>query len=265
MNVNYHLNQLGVPAALISRVGNDTWGKGLIDLLQQRQVSTAFIQMDESHPTGLVTASVHPNHEVTYEIHESAAWDFIQFDADSDRLLQQARYLVFGSLAARNENSRKTLFALLEQPVTRVFDINLRPPHFDRPVVEALLQKTEALKLNENELPLVSAWYGSYRDKKDQMQLLQDRFGINTILVTCGGEGALLLLDGRLYAHGGYQVKVKDTVGSGDAFLAAYLYQTLNNEAPEQRLVFANRLGAFVATQEGACPSYHIHQTEIIQ
>src|SRR5688500_6237442 len=114
MNVAYHLNQLGVPAALISRVGKDAWGDRLIGLLHDRQVSTSFIQTDESHPTGLVSATVHPNNEVTYEIHEDAAWDFIQMNGSCASLLQQAQYFVFGSLAARNEQSRKTLFTLLE-------------------------------------------------------------------------------------------------------------------------------------------------------
>ena len=97
------------------------------------------------------------------------------------------------------------------------------------------------------------------------MQLLQDKCRIDTILVTCGGEGALLLLDGKMYAHKGFQVRVKDTVGSGDAFLAAFLYQTINGAAPEERLAFANRLGAFVATQEGACPVYDLQQATSIQ
>ena len=216
-------------------------------------------------PTGLVSATVHPNHEVTYEIQQPAAWDFIELNDSCSSLVQQAPFFVFGSLVARNPASRKTLYTLLEQAQTRVFDINLRAPHYSRQGIEALLQKTSLLKLNENELPLVSSWYGAAGSRKEQMQLLQDKFGIDTILVTCGGEGALLLLDGKMYAHKGFQVRVKDTVGSGDAFLAAFLYQTINGAAPEERLAFANRLGAFVATQEGACPVYDLQQATSIQ
>src|SRR5688500_7947525 len=117
MNVAYHLNQLGIQAALISRVGKDAWGDRLIGLLQDRQVTTSFIQTDATYPTGLVTATVHPNHEVTYQIQQPAAWDFIQQNHAATALMQQARYFVFGSLVARSEVSRKTLYALLEQPL----------------------------------------------------------------------------------------------------------------------------------------------------
>src|SRR5688500_12201619 len=137
MNVAYHLNQLGIPAALISRVGKDGWGDRLQILLQSRQVSTAFIQVDAFYPTGLVNASVHPNHEVTYVIQGPAAWDFIQPEVACTSLLQQAGTFVFGSLAARSEVTRNTLFALLEHPVTRVFDINLRAPHYSRKIGRA--------------------------------------------------------------------------------------------------------------------------------
>jgi fructokinase len=57
-----------------------------------------------------------------------------------------------------------------------------------------------------------------------------------------------------------------DTVGSGDAFLAGLLSQLLNNACCEDALEFASRLGAFVATQRGACPEYDTEQViELIQ
>ena len=256
MNVSYHLSKLGHAAALISKVGKDELGDRLLHLLEDRGLQMDFIQTDGVYETGVVVATVLPGNEVQYEIRQPVAWDFIESVESHASLVQQAQFLVFGSLATRNKTSRDTLFSMLENPVTRVLDINLRAPHFTKENIEALMRKTDVLKLNENELPLVSKWFGNYTLPADQLQLLQDTFGIKTIMVTCGASGALLNLDGRLYRHPGYRVTVKDTVGSGDAFLAGFLHQTIQDQTPDQRLAFANRTGAFIASKEGACPAY---------
>ena len=53
-------------------------------------------------------------------------------------------------------------------------------------------------------------------------------------------------------------MEVADTVGSGDAFLSGLLGKLLVKESPEEALEFAIRMGAFIATQKGACPDYNI-------
>jgi fructokinase len=51
---------------------------------------------------------------------------------------------------------------------------------------------------------------------------------------------------------------VEDTVGSGDSFLAAILARMMEGAAMEEALAFANRLAAFITTQQGACPDYEL-------
>jgi fructokinase len=92
------------------------------------------------------------------------------------------------------------------------------------------------------------------------VQRIQDRFQIDTIVVTLGAQGALLCMDGYFYQHSGYQVQVADTVGSGDAFLAAFLSQYIEQAAPEAMLDFACAMGALIASYQGACPAYHTHE-----
>ena len=60
--------------------------------------------------------------------------------------------------------------------------------------------------------------------------------------------------------HPGFPVTVADTVGSGDAFFAGFLYKTLEGVPVRERLEFANALGAFIASKEGACPRYEINE-----
>jgi fructokinase len=256
MNVAYHLKKLGVEPALITKVGKDGYGEKLVDLLAQSDIIRDYVQMDEKQSTGLVYAKPNEYNEVTYDIVYPSAWDFIHWQEELANLVAQSEYFIFGSLTSRSEVSRDTLYQLLEYGRTKVLDINLRPPHFNRSHIEYLLNKTDILKMNSSELDLVSGWYSNVKNSADMMRLLQDRFNITTLIVTMGGDGAQLLVNGEIYRHPGYRVEVADTIGSGDAFLAGYLYQSTIHSHPAKALEFASNLGALIATYPGACPDY---------
>lgn len=260
MNVAYHLQKQGLQAAVISRVGKDKWGNDLLSLLAANGVTTEYVQQDEKYITGIVNATVHESNEVTYEIVQPVAWDFISMEDGLAELVQQANFFIYGSLSARNSTTASTLWSLVESARTKVVDINLRPPHYTKELVEQLLQSADILKLNEHELPLISLWYATPKTEEEKMKVLQDRFGISTIIVTRGGDGALVCQDGVVYSHPGYKVKVADTVGSGDAFLAGFLAKTSEGLPIGERLQFANSLGAFIASKEGACPDYDLDE-----
>jgi fructokinase len=260
MNVAYHLQKLGLQAAMISRVGRDEKGDALLEILQQNGVSTTFVQRDPAHKTGIVNATLHESNEVTYEIVHPVAWDFIALEEGLAGLVNGAMFFIYGSLAARDKVSCQTLWQLVEAAQTKVVDINLRPPHFNQQLVEWLLESADILKLNEHELPLLTSWYSHLKKDEEQVRFLQDRFSIPTIIVTKGGDGAMICHEGQLYSHPGYHVKVADTIGSGDAFLAGFLAKTKEGLPIEERLQAANALGAFIASKEGACPAYQLSE-----
>jgi len=266
MNVAYHLKKLGTAPALITKIGLDDYGEKLVDMLSQSSVSTEYVDVDFDHPTGLVYANMNDHHEVVYDIVYPSAWDFIEWKKEYADLAQQAEYFVYGSLTSRNKTSRDTLNQLLETAQTKVLDINLRPPHFHRSQVEYLLQKADILKMNIAELELITGWFSHFQRTEDRMKRMQDQFAIKTLIVTMGGEGALVNDKGTLYRHPGYNVAVADTIGSGDSFLAGFLNQLLQGASVEKALAFASGIGAFIATQSGACPAYETAQiTELMQ
>lgn len=264
MNVAYHLQKLGLRPAVITRVGADENGRQLVQILKSNGIATDYMQTDAQQQTGVVLASLNERAEATYDIVKPVAWDFIQEQEDLKKLVADARYFVFGSLAARNDTSRDTLFKLLEQANIKVLDINLRPPHFSKELVEELLHHGTILKINDQELQAIAGWYNAFESLEEGMRLLQNKFGIETVVTTRGSHGALLLMHGKIYAHPGFSVTVKDTVGSGDAFLAALLFGLNNNTPPDEALAFANKLGAFIASREGACPAYDVADVDAV-
>jgi fructokinase len=260
MNVAYHLRKLGIDPALITKIGNDDYGEKLVNILSEGGVTTEYFQVDYQWPTGLVYANVNNHQEVVYDIVYPSAWDYIQWNDEFNSLLSEARFLVFGSLTSRNKESRDTLYQLLDIANTKVLDINLRAPHFNRLHIEYLLQKASILKMNEAELELITGWFSQFKSIEDRMRLIQNRFNIETLIVTLGGDGAIVSDKGTIYRHQGFRVDVADTIGSGDSFLAGFLSQLLQGSSIENALEFASAIGAFIATKQGACPQYEMSE-----
>lgn len=256
MNVAYHLHKTGQHPALITRIGSDDLGNSIKDYFSNLGVCTDYFQIDEQYETGKVFASILPNNEVAYNIVSSSAWDFIAMEDRLIELVKQSSYFVYGSLASRSKVSAKTLIKLLAIAPIKVLDLNLRKPHYKKALLEQLLQSADILKLNESELDFVTSWFADYSSIEERVQVIRKQFNIQHIVVTLGSKGAYMWMNNQSWWHEGYSVEVEDTIGSGDAFLAGMISQMIAKATPDNILDFACKLGAFIATQKGACPEY---------
>lgn len=256
MNVAYHLKQLGQDPTIITRIGNDEMGSSLKKYFSDLSVNTDYFQLDNQFETGKVFAKLMPYNEVSYDIVSPSAWDFITCDEQLIDLVKQSGYFIYGSLASRSAISKKTLFQLLAIAPVKILDINLRKPHYDKQILDELLHQADILKLNESELEFITGWFSNYSGIEERVKVISERFGIEHIIVTLGGDGAYMYMNKQSWWHKGYKVEVEDTIGSGDAFLAGVINQLIAKATPNEILDFACKLGAFVATQKGACPKY---------
>ena len=78
MNVAFHVQQLGTPSRMISRIGNDDLGSELIQFLNEKGIDTQLVQQDEALPTSTVEVTLDAKGTPSYEIIENVAWDNIQ-------------------------------------------------------------------------------------------------------------------------------------------------------------------------------------------
>jgi len=259
MNVAYHLNKCGIRSHVLSRVGNDKNGADLLNVLKDLGLSTQYCQVDSLHKTSTVEVNITTNNEVEYEIVYPVAWDFIELENRFKELTMQMDAFVFGSLSGRRKATKDTLMQLLDLATYRVFDVNLREPYYEKGYISSLLEKTDLLKLNTHELKMITGWYSiSDLDEITQIKLLQDKYSIQEIIVTRGAEGASFYNNDRVYHQSAFKIQVKDTIGSGDSFLAAFLSKRLLQADIRECLSFASGLSAFITTQSGACPPYQL-------
>jgi fructokinase len=113
--------------------------------------------------------------------------------------------------------------------------------------------------MNDEELDIISGWLNEVSsDLEAKMIALKNAFQLDLLVVTRGESGAISLGTTGFCTQNGLKVEVVDTIGSGDAFLAGYLYKFLQNKSPVECLDFGCRMGAFVASRRGGTPQLEI-------
>ncbi|WP_143960432.1 carbohydrate kinase family protein [Litoribacter populi] len=265
MNVALHFQQLGYRSHMLSMVGNDQKAEELLNFLKERNLDTSFIGTNDSLPTGLVIVDDSDPMNVKYDIVKPAAWDAIPWTAESQKLIDESDVFVFGSLAVREEVSRNCLLKYLKNTKTlKVFDINIRPPFDDLELLEKILVHTDILKVNEQELQILADYHEFGENIEIACEKLEEAYELKFICMTRGADGALIYQNGEIFEHEGYEIQVVDTVGSGDAFLAALIFGYLEGEKLEEMLDFACALGTYVAGQQGATPIYDVNEVKRI-
>ncbi len=257
-NFAFHAAQLGNLGVAASRVGTDDLGNDILDRLGSLGLSAEFIQRDPVHPTGTVKVEIGSGGQPRYTIVENVAWDHLEWTPELEQLAARTNAVCFGSLAQRAPDSRKTILRFLSAcrpDALRIFDINLRGEFFTPEIIESGLSVSRIAKMNDEELPRVAEIVGAKGMGEESLaRELIRRFGLKLVCVTRGARGSLLASAGEISVHPGFQVSVADTVGSGDAFVAAVAHHYLRGAPLEKINQAANRLGAWVATQLGATP-----------
>ncbi|RBN50467.1 carbohydrate kinase family protein [Flavobacterium psychrolimnae] len=255
LNVALRMKTLGCEVAMISCVGNDEDGEAIISQVKSLGLKTDAIIKSEDFPTGLVNVTLNERGSASYEISYPSAWDKIVLNDLARNSVNNADVLIYGSLVCRDQVSRQALEELLELKIYKVFDVNLRKPHYSYEMLEQLMHSADFIKFNDEELlEITAAMESPFTSLEDNMNFIAERTKVKAICVTRGKHGALLMWEGQLYENEGYPVEVADTVGAGDSFLAALIASLLTGIAPQTAIDFACAVGALVAEAPGANP-----------
>ncbi len=256
-NFGYHVRALGATARLVSRVGNDQDGRDIMRQLRTLGLPVDLVQVDDVAHTGLVTVQLVGAGVPQYTIHEPAAWDNLQLPAAALETARSADVICFGSLAQRLNDSRQTVQKLVTSTppeALRIFDVNLRQPYYSRNIVLQSLELANVLKLNESELTVLADLLELEPDLNSQVEDLAARFDLRAVAVTCGPTGSILFQDGRWSRREARPVRVRDTVGAGDAFTAGLAMGLLWRMGLDEIHDLATEIASYVCTQAGATP-----------
>jgi fructokinase len=264
LNVSLRMNSLGVNTTMISRVGDDDNGKDIISFLNNQNIGSNSIQVGEEYKTGVVNVMINEKGNASYDILYPSSWDKIALTNEMIEKVSESDAFVFGSLICRDEVSRSTLYGLLDKAKYKVLDANLRAPYYTKEILDELMLKADFIKLNDEELYEISQQLESpYNSFEQNIKFIAEKTNTKHVCVTKGAFGAVLYYNGKFYYNSGYFIKVVDTVGAGDSFLASLLVKLLRGKSPQKALNYACAVGALVAGHEGANPK--ISDKEIVK
>ncbi|UMB61220.1 carbohydrate kinase [Lutibacter sp. A80] len=255
LNVALRLQSLENNVSIITRIGDDSDGMEIKEFIKKRGVQIDNIQIDSKLKTGEVAVELNKKGSATYTINFPRAWDNIQLTEKTKEITKKSDAFIFGSLIARNDASKNTLYELLKIAKYKIFDINLRAPHYTLEVLNYLMNEADFIKFNDDEIfEIAEALHFKTESLEDTIKFIATQTNTKSICVTKGRHGAILYCNNTFYYNPGYKIVVVDTVGAGDSFLASLTDKLLRGNSPQEALNFASAVGAIVASNEGANP-----------
>lgn len=254
-NFSVQLSRLGHEVSFVSAVGDDARGRLALETASRLGLSAKFIRTVKDAPTGTVSVTVDELGQPSYVLHRPAAYDFATLPA----LPADPAWIYHGTLQLIEPRMLALLHDLLGRNPTarRFYDINLRKDSYTAPLVMELLALADVVKLNDDELARVQQMAGtSHASIEAFCRAYASRFNWAAVCVTRGERGCAIFKDGEYVEVSAVPVNVVDTVGAGDAFAAAFLHGLDAGWSLSKIGVFANRLGALVASRPGGIPKW---------
>ena len=221
------------------------------------------------YPTGTVIVKLSGKGVPEYEIIKDVAWDYLSLTPDSYHLASVTDAVCFGSLAQRNDVSRRVItdfVKLVPAKALKIFDINLRQNFYSRELIEDSLKLANVLKINDDELKLITGLFGWTETNDEELcRKLLDTFGLKLIALTCGTNGSHLYTENEQSSLSTPIVEVKDTIGAGDSFTAGMAMGLLTNKSLKESHSIAVELSAYVCTHDGAMPEHPSYFKQLLQ
>ena len=258
-NFAYHAAQFGFNSLAVSAIGNDELGDEIVETFNQNNLKYRLERVD--FPTGTVQVTLDEKGIPCYEIMENVAWDNIPYSPELEEVAKNCVAVCFGSLAQRNSVSKETINRFLDampesEDVLKVFDINLRQHFYCKETIENSLNKCNILKINDEELVVVSEMFGYEKalSQEEACRRILNEYNLRMLILTCGTEGSYVLTADETSFQPTPKVEVADTVGAGDSFTGSFIASILKGKTIVEAHKRAVEVSAYVCTQNGAMP-----------
>ena len=264
LNFAAHTKRLQHKPLLISAVGSDELGDEALRAITTLGLDTSFLQITERFKTGTASVQLGPCNQTSFVIQRPAAYDALELsDSKIQQIINwQPDWFYYGTLFPSTPAGKDVLSRLLQAlpRARRLYDLNLRAGSDSPDLVSELLRAANVVKLNEEELKFIHEFTGLPAETDGFCRAGIERYGWSAVCVTLGGKGCAMLAGGEYVEAGGHRVDVADTVGSGDAFAAAFMHGISSNWPAAQIAEFSNRVGALVASAHGAIPNWTMEE-----
>ncbi|MBR0354025.1 MAG: carbohydrate kinase [Oscillospiraceae bacterium] len=265
-NVLAMLAKLGRSTAFIGKVGDDSFGRHLKQVVAEAGIDTRGLLLDRAVHTTLAFVHKKPDGDRDFSFYRDPGADMmLEAREVPEELIAASRIFHFGSLSMTHPGVRaatRLALDLAEKHGCLIsFDPNLREPLWDsldaaREQIAFGLSSCDVLKISDNEL----RWFTGEEDFDAGIAKLQGMYPIPLILLSKGRDGSSAYHRGmRIDAAPFLQKHTVETTGAGDTFCACVLnylldhdYRYLSAGELQEMLRFANAAASLITTRKGA-------------
>jgi 2-dehydro-3-deoxygluconokinase len=252
------ISRLGFKAGFITRVGNDEFGKYIINVLRSEGVDVSKVKVDEGAPTGIYfiqrSYPIPGKSGVLYYRKGSAASRLSPEDVDAEYIKNSRLFHLTGITPALSESckeaSLKALEIASENKVMISLDTNIRLRLWSkekaRETLLPMLKKADIVLTEPEDAEIL---IGEKEPRKIAEKILA--MGPRIVVVKLGEEGALAAGEKETVQKPAFKVPVVDIIGAGDAFAAGFISGILRGWSLEKALEYGNAAGALVVTVRG--------------
>jgi 2-dehydro-3-deoxygluconokinase len=256
LNFAIACSRLGLRSKWISRLGKDEFGRFIYNFVRGEGVDMEFVSFVEGHPTSLNFKEIRQDGSgktFYYRFHSPILT--LEPEDITEKMFEGVDLVhisgVFLAIAPKNILIVKRLLEIARQkriPVS--FDPNIRLKLWSiedaRSAYFDIFPYVDILLTGQDEIQLIME---TSSDK--ELEDLANRYQISELVIKDGANGSRVYYRGVWYQKDAFLVDPVDTVGAGDGFDAGYVYGYLRNDPIEERLEFANGVGALVTTVLG--------------
>ena len=266
-NVAASISKLEGNAYFLGQVGDDFFGRYLIDLLNDLNINTEMSVKKGSTTIALV--GIDADGERNFDFLRGSDGDY-SFENIDLLKITRSDIIHFGSATGFLEGElKKTYFKLLEYAKANNIYVSFDPNYRDTLITSdklelfvedsmSFLKQSDFTKLSDEELFLLTG----EKDITKGVDKLHD-LGVKVVTITLGSKGTYLSINKENIIIPSIKIKQVDSTGAGDAFVGAVLKQladiedkqNITLEEWDKIIAFANKVGAITCTNYGAIAS----------
>lgn len=241
--------RLGAESSFVGKVGLDRYGEQAVEFWESEDVDTTHVTRTAETHTGVAFIIVNEDGENEITVAPGAN------NALDSKEIQTASKIIIDSncLLTQLEIPDEPLIAAAEVASDAAIPVILNPAPA-RELPSSLLENTTYLTPNESEALILTGRDPDADISHEQLARELIELGVETVVMTQGEAGALLVTDEKLISIDAPSVSVADTTGAGDAFNGAFAVALAEGKPLEDAVRFACRAGALEVTKKEVIP-----------
>lgn len=250
--------RLGLQTGWVSRLGNDEFGKYILNFVRGEGIDTGEVKLVDGYPTSLYFKEIlEDGSGRSFYYRSNSPTDTLTEETLNEEYIKNAKVLhITGVFLAVNKDKnigliKKAAKIAKEHGVFVSMDPNIRLRLWTKEEVKAaiheLLPYVDILLTGDEEADILF-------DTMETDKIIEEakKLGISYVAIKQGENGAIGYHDGELIDAPPVKAKkVVDTVGAGDGFDAGFVYGILNGWSLDKTLTFATTIGSMVVSVTG--------------